>query len=53
MISTDVVLDADGIEDRTFECITCGHIETRRLAADPPVSPPAAAGTDGELEPPE
>lgn len=53
MISTDVVVEANGFEDRTLECISCGHIETRRTATGPLVSPPAVAGTKGELKPPE
>ena len=53
MISTNVVAESDDFEDRTFECIKCGHIETRRMVADPLASPPAVAWAKGELKPPE
>ncbi|MET4384840.1 rubredoxin [Bradyrhizobium sp. F1.4.3] len=53
MISTNVVAEANGFEDRTFQCSKCGHIETRRMATGPLALPPDVAGTKGRLKPPE
>ena len=44
---------AKGFEDRTFECVKCGHVETRLLVADPLVSPTAVAWTNAGLKPPD
>ena len=35
MITTDVSLSADGYEECTLECMRCGNIETKKMAADP------------------
>jgi hypothetical protein len=53
MVSTAVTAAADGFDDRTFECTKCGHVETRRMLADPVVSPAAAAWTNADLKPPQ
>lgn len=53
MTSTKVVAEANGFEDRTFECIKCGRIENKRMVADPLASHPAVAWTKGELKPPQ
>ena len=47
MVSTKVPAAEDGLEDRTFECLKCGQVETRRIIADPLVSPTAVAWTEG------
>jgi hypothetical protein len=52
MISTAVTDAAEGFEDRTFECIKCGHVETRRMVADPLASPVVVAWTNTSLKPP-
>ena len=53
MVSTAVTAAAEGFEDRTFECMKCGHVETRRMLADPLVLPTAVARTNAGLQPPE
>jgi hypothetical protein len=53
MISIAVTAAAKGFEDRTFECMKCGHVETRLLVADPLVSPTALAWTNAGLKPPD
>lgn len=52
MVSTAVAVAVAGLEDRTFECRRCGHVETRRLIADPLASPKAVAWTESSLKPP-
>jgi len=53
MISTDVTAAAEGLEDRTFACMKCGHVETKRMAADPLISPAATGWTEGSLKRPQ
>ena len=53
MVSTEVTDAADGFEDRTFECMKCGHVETKRMLADPLVLPSVAAWTNAGLKSPE
>jgi hypothetical protein len=54
MMNIVVAAAADGFEDRTFACMKCGHIETRRMLADALVAPAAAAPCTGaQLNPPE
>jgi uncharacterized Zn finger protein len=53
MVSTAVAAAADGFEDRTFECMKCGHVETRRMVRDPLASPAAVAWSKADLKPPE
>lgn len=38
MISTSVAAAAKGFENRTFECLKCGHTESRTVVADPVVA---------------
>jgi uncharacterized Zn finger protein len=52
METTAVNIAVAGSEDRTFECMKCGHVETRRMVADPLTSPDAVAWTKGSLTPP-
>jgi hypothetical protein len=35
MITTGVSPGPDGFERRTFECLKCGHTETKQLPVDP------------------
>jgi hypothetical protein len=53
MVSTAVAAAVDGLEDRKFECMKCGHAETRRMTADPLASRLALAWTEGSLKPPQ
>jgi len=53
MISIAVTAAAGGFEDRTFECMKCGHAETRRMVADPLASPAAAGWSHVDLKPPQ
>lgn len=53
MVSTNVAAANGGLEDRTFECMKCGNVATKRIIADPLVSPAAVAWTEGSLKPPE
>jgi transcription elongation factor Elf1 len=53
MVSTAVADAADGFEDRTFACAKCGHVETRRMLADPLASPAPVAWSNAGLEPPQ
>jgi hypothetical protein len=52
MVNTAVAATADGFEDRTFACMKCGHVETRRTLADPLASPAAMASTSASTKPP-
>jgi hypothetical protein len=52
MLNINVAAEADGVEDRTFKCGKCGHVEVKRMAADPLTSP-VLAWIKGELKPPE
>jgi len=49
VIATDVTPTPCGFEHRTFECLKCGHSETRRLAADPVKTHAADGWLKGEL----
>jgi hypothetical protein len=40
-----------GLEQRTFQCTKCGHVETGTLASDP-LQSDAFGWTNGELQPP-
>jgi hypothetical protein len=51
MVNTAVAATADGFEDRTFACMKCGHVETRRTLADPLASPAAMASTSASTKP--
>ncbi len=53
MISIEVTAAAEGFEDRTFECMKCGHAETRRMVADPLASPAAVAWSNDGPKPPD
>lgn len=50
MVSTAVTDAAEGFEDRTFECMRCGHVETRQMVADPLVSPAPVTWTNAGLK---
>jgi uncharacterized Zn finger protein len=52
MVSTGVAATVRGFEDRTFKCMKCGHVETRRMVADPLASPNTVAWIEGSLKPP-
>ena len=49
MISAGVTPESEGFESRTFECMKCGHTETRRLLADPIKSDAVVGWIKGEL----
>jgi hypothetical protein len=35
MVTTDVSPGPEGFEHRTFECLKCGHVDSKVLASDP------------------
>jgi hypothetical protein len=35
MVTTDVSLGPEGFEHRTFECLKCGHTNSKMIACDP------------------
>jgi hypothetical protein len=49
MVTTAVSPDAQGYENRTFECLKCHHLETRLMVADPIKSSAATGWLAGEL----
>jgi len=53
MISIAAAAAAGGFENRTFECMKCGHAETRRMVADPLASPAAVGWSHADLKPPQ
>jgi hypothetical protein len=52
MITVAVSEAQPGFEQRTFECLKCGHVETRQLASDP-LHSGAGGWTNGQLRPPQ
>jgi hypothetical protein len=49
MLSFGVEDRPGGFEDRTFECLKCGHVETMRLSADAFKTGGADGWLSGEL----
>jgi hypothetical protein len=41
--------EPDGMETRAFECLKCGHRETRSIVADPMKTGNATGWISGEL----
>jgi hypothetical protein len=51
MLTADVTPGPNGFEQRTFECLKCGHAEKKILASDP-LNSDAFGWIKGDLLPP-
>jgi hypothetical protein len=49
MVRTPVTVAAEGFEYRTFECLKCGHGETKKMPADPVMTQVADGWLKSEL----
>jgi hypothetical protein len=49
MVTIAAIPEADGVEQRSFECLKCHHVETRAMVADPIKSSDVRGWISGEL----